>query len=554
MVSIIVFSKGRPMQLHAYLESLLFYSEVKQEMITVLYCEMEGICYDRVQGEYPNVHWMKEKRFEEDLKHVLANADEYIMFGCDDVVFVRDFSLKKACDYLDTHEEVFGFSMRLGENITPCPLNDVSDDPDIFEWKWEGCTENRYNYPWELDCTVYRKEDVVQLTMEEELPIKNPNYYEAMVNPDNISRRIQRKYLASYKRYGCAVVITVNRVQDTHPNGYDDSLRTDIYTLNRLYNEEDNTLDIEKISQLKTNQIHVESEFFILRKPVKGYSRCTFLKKRVRGFWQKVMKLPIRIQRHIDRQKYRKGFYCRRIHVLNVKETIQALKHREFSFVRFGEGEIALMCGEGIPFQGYDERLAQRLRDLLQTNVDGLRVGIPYYYMHPVKSLNEYAMQRALAVAVQRKFLMRMCSKDVQYLDACAMIAYQTYSKYDLKSHYNCIQSLLSGRNVTVVCGEGILEGLQYKALDVCKTVEYVYGLGMNAFSEYDALLDRVLKVDKDRLVLVVMGPTAKILVYDLYMAGYMAWDMGHYFKDYDAYMKKKPRTMAETTRFYKPD
>lgn len=76
----------------------------------------------------------------------------------------------------------------------------------------------------------------------------------------------------------------------------------------------------------------------------------------------------------------------------------------------------------------------------------------------------------------------------------------------------------------------------------------------MNAFSEYDALLDRVLKVDKDRLVLVVMGPTAKILVYDLYMAGYMAWDMGHYFKDYDAYMKKKPRTMAETTRFYKPD
>lgn len=147
-----------------------------------------------------------------------------------------------------------------------------------------------------------------------------------------------------------------------------------------------------------------------------------------------------------------------------------------------------------------------------------------------------------------------MCSKDVQYLDACAMIAYQTYSKYDLKSHYNCIQSLLSGRNVTVVCGEGILEDLQYKALDVCKTVEYVYGLGMNAFSEYDALLDRVLKVDKDRLVLVVMGPTAKILVYDLYMAGYMAWDMGHYFKDYDAYMKKKPRTMAETTRFYKPD
>lgn len=554
MVSVIVFSKGRPMQLHAYLESLLFYSEVQQEMITVLYCEMDGICYDRVMQEYPKVHWTKERKFEEDLKHAIAQAGQYIMFGCDDVVFTRKFSIKRACDYLETHENVFGFSMRLGENITPHPAQNLSDVSEIFEWKWEGCAENRYNYPWELDCTVYRKEDVVQLTEEEELPIKNPNYYEAMINPDNISRRIKRKHLASYRKYGCAVVITVNRVQDTHPNGYDDSLCTDIYTLDKLYNEQNNTLDIAKISRLKTNQVHVESEFFILRKPVKGYSKGRVLKKKVRALQQKAMRLPIRIHRHLDRQKYRKGAYCRQLDVLNPKETVQALEQRAVSFIRYGEGEVALIRGEGIPFQSYDENLAKRLGELLRTDEQGLRIGIPYYFLHPVKNLTPYAMQRALAVAVQRKFLLRRCNRDIQYLDACVMNAYQTYSKYDFKNHYNQMQALLSDRDVTVVCGEEILDRLQYKALDVCKSAAYVYGPAMNAYSEYDTLLDKVLKTDKNRLVLVAMGPTAKVLVYDLYKAGYQAWDMGHYFKDYDAYMKKKPRTAAEITQFYKPD
>ena len=38
----------------------------------------------------------------------------------------------------------------------------------MMEWDWEKSNEQHYNYPWELDCTVYRKEDVVRLIEEEE--------------------------------------------------------------------------------------------------------------------------------------------------------------------------------------------------------------------------------------------------------------------------------------------------------------------------------------------------------------------------------------------------
>ena len=213
-VSVIVFSKGRPMQLHAYLESMLKFSDAAPEDITVLCCETEGIRYDKVKAQFAQVNWCIEKKFEEDLKKAVAAAGDYIIFGCDDVVFTRPFALQKAAAYLEQSPEVFGFSIRLGQNIVPYPKRAVCKD-GIMKWNWEECGEQHYSYPWELDCTVYRKSDVQRLIDQEEKAIKNPNYLEAIISIHNRSIKIQRKYLACNQDHGCAVVITVNRVQES---------------------------------------------------------------------------------------------------------------------------------------------------------------------------------------------------------------------------------------------------------------------------------------------------------------------------------------------------
>ena len=92
------------------------------------------------------------------------------------------------------------------------------------------------------------------------------------------------------------------------------------------------------------------------------------------------------------------------------------------------------------------------------------------------------------------------------------------------------MQKLLADRHVTIVCGDGVFDKLQYKAYDVCKSVEFVTAPSMNAFAEYDRLFHDVLKINKKRLVCIVLGPTAKVLACDLHKKGYQAWDMGHYF------------------------
>lgn len=552
-VSIIVFSKGRPMQLHAYLESLFMFSDAEQEMVTVLCCETENIRYEKVMQRFGQVHWIKEHRFETDLKEAIAGAAEYIMFGCDDVVFTRQFSMEKACMYLRDNKQVFGYSMRLGENIKPVPEN-LSSDDTVLEWKWD-CPCQHYNYPWELDCTLYRKEDVVRMTMEEETAIKNPNYYEAMITPDNRKERIVRPNMAS-NRTGCAIVITVNRVQETHQNGFDDSLVTDIFSLDRLYNDDDNTLDIEKIASMDNSAVHVGAEYFILRREAKGCSpnSLRLKKKKAAELMKKLTKFPRRVYRHFERRNYEKGKYADRLHILNTEETLTLMENERISFLRYGDGEIALMQGNSIPFQVYDAKLAKRLKKLLRTNADGLKIGIPYYYMHPAKHLNDFTAKFAKALAVQRRFLLKNCDREMTYIDTAITQVYQTYEKYDFKKYYKRMQKLLGARHVTIICGEGVFDRLDYKAYDDCRSVEFITAPSMNAYSDYDRVLKEALKTSRKRLVCIVLGPTAKLLAHDLHKKGYQAWDMGHYFKDYDAYMKKRPRTEAELTRFYKPD
>jgi hypothetical protein len=70
MLSVIVFSKNRPLQLQAYLESLLYYSGVEDGSIYVLYKETGGISYWELIQKYQKVNWIEEVKFFSDLEKI----------------------------------------------------------------------------------------------------------------------------------------------------------------------------------------------------------------------------------------------------------------------------------------------------------------------------------------------------------------------------------------------------------------------------------------------------------------------------------------------------
>jgi len=258
-LSIVVFSKDRPLQLQGYIASLLFFGKIKQNNITIIYKIDEEFSYVKLTKDYPEIKWIGEGDFYEDLVNCLAQASDYIMFGCDDVVFKDHIDFAYALNILSNNDMVFGFSLRLGDNIKPAP-NYVENDDLHNVWNWNLSTLSSWNYPWELDSTIYRKADVIkilkQLTSKK---IKNPNFFESEV-ANAPTLYIDRNCLASFKS-SKSIVLTVNRVQDNFNNEFDDSLATDVRSLNAVY-KNGGKLDYLAIAKMPNKRIHVGAEYF----------------------------------------------------------------------------------------------------------------------------------------------------------------------------------------------------------------------------------------------------------------------------------------------------
>jgi glycosyltransferase family protein len=276
----------------------------------------------------------------------------------------------------------------------------------------------------------------------------------------------------------------------------------------------------------------------------------------MKNYLKKIKNIPKRIDREIETYKYKNDKFAGKLHILNVEDSLSYIENNKTSFYRYGDGEIALMMGEGIAFQQADEQLAKRLIDMLkpEQGMDEIKAAIPYYYFNYEHGLIDFVEGFAYAMKKQRRFLLEYCDKDYVYLDTSISQIYQSYEDYDFDSYFRRVRNLFIGRKVTLVCGRGIFKNIKYNLLGECDSVQYIEAPNKNAYSNYDEILKNALTIPKDNLVCIVLGPTAKPLAYDLYKAGYQAWDIGHFIKDYDAWKKKSSRDMNTITEFYRPD
>lgn len=562
MSTVIVFSKDRPMQLHAYLESLIRLSDCEEEQIYVLYREERPIRYDKVKSYFPHIHWVAETCFSEQLQEIVSKSEEYIMFGCDDVLFLDRFCFKEMEMYLSNHDEVLGFSLRLGRNIHPLPKGIVHEDP-FFTWNW---TENsgHYGYPWELDCTLYRRKDILEVFREAGIEkLKTPNYLES-VPEDEPQRYFKRSKLAGYYEQNKAIVITVNRVQETHKNGVDSVHGSDVISLFIKYQYEDRLLDLAEISKMKRTEIHVGSSY--LKLTSSAVKRSNARRERCKTLLQNLRFLSsVRVSDLIQEETESEWINAKlqmltsevnNIRVFGPEETVEHLENHGGSFCRFGDGEFMLMQGENLGFQPYHPLLALKLWEIFTQSDQNMMIGIPYQQLQTPERFNELVKQFYFTSGKWiRSFL--NCYLPVQrkqYIDTGFNQVYQTYSSMNFAAYYEKVRRLFEQKKLTIIAGEGILDKLTYDVFDLAKEKEYLYGPARDAFSAYDEILEKARRIDKDRLICVILGPASKVLIHDLTEEGYTAWDIGHLAKDYDSYRKRLGRTKEEIARFYAPD
>lgn len=241
--------------------------------------------------------------------------------------------------------------------------------------------------------------------------------------------------------------------------------------------------------------------------------------------------------------------------VLDYEETVSLLVNKPKSFCRFGDGEIVLMNGQSISFQEYDSELAEGLKKILSDNDKTMYVGINYNYFHSTRQLNEFNRKFYLTeVKPYRDFLNKICNKDRTYIAAGFNQLYMALDNYDYKKHYDNLIKLLEDKEIVLFAGNGIIDKLKYNIFDYAKSCIYETGPIKNAFSDFDNLMERSRKYPKTKVICFILGPASKLLVATLNQEGYMAWDIGHLAKDYDAYCQNIEKTDNNIIEFYRPD
>ena len=244
-----------------------------------------------------------------------------------------------------------------------------------------------------------------------------------------------------------------------------------------------------------------------------------------------------------------------RLKIFDYSQTINILLNVPKSFCRFGDGEIELICGNSIPFQTYNERLASILLNILKDDETDLYVGINYNYFHSTKILNDYNRKfYMLIVRKYRNFLLENCTRNRDYIAAGFNQLYVISDNYDYEKYYAQLKSMFKGKELVLFIGRGVLTNIKYDIFDECKSKTIIEGPSKNAFSQYDSILKKAKSFSKEKTLCFILGPTSKALVYTLAKEGYMAWDIGHLAKDYDMYMKNIQKNPTTINDFFQPD
>ncbi len=253
MITTIIFSRNRPLQLDLCLQSLDRFNVEKNKVIVIFTCDKEyKHAYNNLEQEHPDAQfWKQSVSLFNDVKlAVESNENDYVCFLTDDSFFYQATPLiseslldkifaKQDDGNFSSNRGVCSISLRLGLNINKRGVPDGFEGdqwiPDHINWA-EGLHIKRidgtdfivhdrtqhflnsyWNFPLTLDGSIFLNQDFVEWISELRFlePLKNWKQ-----TPNELECGLQRfinllKPFVVFPMESCVVNSPNNRVQST---------------------------------------------------------------------------------------------------------------------------------------------------------------------------------------------------------------------------------------------------------------------------------------------------------------------------------------------------
>lgn len=240
-------------------------------------------------------------------------------------------------------------------------------------------------------------------------------------------------------------------------------------------------------------------------------------------------------------------------HIASPEETIDKIVEDKCSIARFGDGEFDMIRGTGMNYQKYNPVLARRLNEVLNSNEEGLLIGINNVIdLRYAENYVDFARNFWKGWLHDNKFkLLEILSKNKQYYSSNITRFYIDYEdKSGVGEYVKKLKKIWNNQDVVIVEGEQSRLGVGNDLFDNMKSIQRIICPSENAFEHYEKILQEILKIDKNKMIMIALGPTATILAYDLYKMGYRAIDIGHVDIEYEWFLRKATKKIKIETKY----
>lgn len=233
------------------------------------------------------------------------------------------------------------------------------------------------------------------------------------------------------------------------------------------------------------------------------------------------------------------------LNVKTIDETLREVFELRKSLIRFGDGELMLLMGRGSPeFQRPNQLLQEGLKELLE-DYERRDVGTVLLCMPGILSnrKREYRMV-GFAKHYWFEFMRKNRSQlekifaqtgDVEFGDTNLTRPYMDTMDREYASFvFSKIKGELKDKNVLIVEGQYSRFGVGNDILSETKSVRRILGPEVNAYDRCEILLERAKKETGVDVVILSLGPSAKMLAYNLTKCGFWCLDLGHLDIEYE--------------------
>lgn len=228
------------------------------------------------------------------------------------------------------------------------------------------------------------------------------------------------------------------------------------------------------------------------------------------------------------------------IKVLGILDTLNYIMAHNSSVARFGDGEMDIITGHSIPYQDYDESLANELKEIISSESNESLVICLSDVFERLDRYNQEAVDFWKQHLKDNHLYYKNLCKAPWYGSTFISRPYMDLVDKSLSNMYfKNIKNLWDKRDILIVEGVSSRSGVGNDLFDNANSVERIICPSKNAYSKIDEIESLIERHAENKLVLLILGPTAKVLAKRLSIKKFQAIDMGHIDSEYEWFKMK---------------